>query len=194
MTTTYDLGGRAAIVTGGGSGIGRAVAVELARNGAAVLVADVAEDAADAVAEEIRGGGGTARPFVADVSQYAAVEAMVAAAGELGPVQVAVNNAGIGGQAAPLADYDLDSWHRVIAVNLDSVFYCMRAEIPAMIAAGGGSVVNMASVLGSVGIAMSSAYVTAKHGVVGMTKSAALEYAAQGGGATAGGPDGKSVG
>ena len=95
-------------------------------------------------------------------------------------MKIAVNNAGIGGEAAPLADYSLDSWQKVMSVNLDSVFYCMRAEIPAMVAAGGGSIVNMASVLGSVGIPMSSAYVTAKHGVVGMTKTAALEYAPQG--------------
>jgi len=177
---SYDVGGRAAIVTGGGSGIGRAVAIELAGNGAAVLVADLSEKAADTVAGEITAAGGTAQAFVADVSDYSAVEAMVNAAGELGPLRIAVNNAGIGGEAAPLADYSLDGWHKVIAVNLDSVFYCMKAEIPAMIAAGGGSIVNMASVLGSVGIPMSSAYVTAKHGVVGMTKNAALEYAPQG--------------
>jgi NAD(P)-dependent dehydrogenase (short-subunit alcohol dehydrogenase family) len=176
----YDVGGRAAIVTGGGSGIGRAVALELAANGAAVLVADLSREAAEAVAHEIDAAGGTGRPFVADVSDYSAVEAMVKAGGELGPLRIAVNNAGIGGEAAPLADYTLDGWHKVIAVNLDSVFYCIKAEIPAMIAAGGGSIVNMASVLGSVGIPMSSAYVTAKHGVVGMTKNAALEYAAQG--------------
>ena len=95
-------------------------------------------------------------------------------------MRVAVNNAGIGGESAPLAEYSLESWHRVMDVNLNSVFYCMRAEIPAMVAAGGGSILNMASVLGSVGIPMSSAYVTAKHGVVGMTKNAALEYASQG--------------
>ncbi len=176
----YDVGGRSAIVTGGGSGIGRAVALELAASGAAVLVVDLAEQAASAVAEEVRAAGGTAAPFGADVSDTDAVEAMVAAAGELGPLRVAVNNAGIGGQAAPLADYSLDNWRKVIEVNLNSVFYCMRAEIPAMVAAGGGSIINMASVLGGVGFAASSAYVTAKHGVVGMTKSAALEYAARG--------------
>jgi NAD(P)-dependent dehydrogenase (short-subunit alcohol dehydrogenase family) len=176
----YDVGGRSAIVTGGGSGIGRAVVLELAASGAAVLVVDLAEQAATAVVDEVRAAGGTAAPFVADVSDTAAVEEMVAAAGELGPLRVAVNNAGIGGEAAPLADYSLEGWRRVIEVNLNSVFYCMRAEIPAMIAAGGGSIVNMASVLGGVGFAASGAYVTAKHGVVGMTKSAALEYAAQG--------------
>jgi len=176
----YDVAGRAAIVTGAGSGIGRAVALELAASGAAVLVVDLAGEAAAAVSGEVEAAGGTARAFVADVSDHSAVEAMVAAAGELGPVRVAVNNAGIGGESAPLAEYSLESWHRVMDVNLNSVFYCMRAEIPAMVAAGGGSILNMASVLGSVGIPMSSAYVTAKHGVVGMTKNAALEYASQG--------------
>jgi NAD(P)-dependent dehydrogenase (short-subunit alcohol dehydrogenase family) len=105
---------------------------------------------------------------------------MVTAAQDLGPLKIAVNNAGIGGEANALADYSISGWQRVIDVNLTSVFYCMKAEIPAMLEAGGGSIINMASVLGSVGFATSSAYVTAKHGVVGMTKNAALEYAAQG--------------
>jgi NAD(P)-dependent dehydrogenase (short-subunit alcohol dehydrogenase family) len=115
-----------------------------------------------------------------DVSDASMVGAMVAAAKDLGPLKIAVNNAGIGGESNPLADYSLSGWQKVIDVNLNSVFYCMRAEIPAMLEAGGGSIVNMASILGSVGFANSSAYVTAKHGVVGMTKNAALEYAAQG--------------
>jgi len=177
---TYEVGNRAAIVTGGGSGIGRAVAVTLAANGAAVLVADLVESAAEAVSAEIISNGGSARPFTADVSDAAMVNAMVAAAQDLGPLKIAVNNAGIGGESNPLADYSISSWHKVIDVNLNSVFYCMKAEIPAMLEAGGGSIVNMASILGSVGFASSSAYVTAKHGVVGLTKNAALEYAAQG--------------
>ena len=177
---TYDVGGRSAVVTGGGSGIGRAVALELAASGAAVLVADLSEETATKVADEIAAAGGTARPFAGDVSDYAAVEAMVAAAGELGPLRIAVNNAGIGGEISAVADYSLDGWHKVIAVNLNAVFYSMKAEIPAMVAAGGGSIVNMASILGSVGFATSSAYVSAKHAVVGLTKTAALEYAAKG--------------
>ena len=105
---------------------------------------------------------------------------MVAAAGELAPLKVAVNNAGIGGEATPVAEYSLDSWHKVMNVNLNAVFYALKAQIPAMLAAGGGSIVNMASVLGSVGIPGSSAYVTTKHAVIGLTKNAALEYSGQG--------------
>lgn len=177
---TGRLTGKTALVTGAGSGIGRAVALELARSGAAVLVADLVQDSATAVAQEITAAGGTARAFAGDVADPAVHEAMVAAAGELGPLKVAVNNAGIGGQAAPVAEYSLESWHQVIQVNLNAVFYGLRTQIPALLAAGGGSIVNMASVLGSVGIAQSSAYVTAKHAVVGLTKSAALEYSGQG--------------
>ncbi|PRY17819.1 SDR family NAD(P)-dependent oxidoreductase [Kineococcus rhizosphaerae] len=177
---TYDLADRSAIVTGGGSGIGRAVALELARGGAAVLVADLSGEAAERVAAEITAAGGTARAFAGNVAEYDTNVAMVAAAGELAPLKVAVNNAGIGGEAVPVAEYSLESWHKVIDVNLNAVFYGLKAQIPAMLAAGGGSIVNMASVLGSVGIQASSAYVTSKHAVVGLTKTAALEYSGRG--------------
>ncbi|GAA0289010.1 3-oxoacyl-ACP reductase FabG [Kineococcus aurantiacus] len=177
---TYDLADRSALVTGGGSGIGRAVALELARNGAAVLVVDLSGGSAEAVAAEITAAGGTARAFAGDVADPDTHVAAVAAAGALAPLRVAVNNAGVGGEAKPVAEYSLDSWHRVVDVNLHAVFYALRAQIPAMVAAGGGSIVNMASVLGSVGIAGSSAYVTTKHALVGLTKNAALEYSAQG--------------
>jgi NAD(P)-dependent dehydrogenase (short-subunit alcohol dehydrogenase family) len=176
----YEVSGRAAIVTGGGSGIGRAVARTLARGGAAVLVVDRAADAAKRVTAEIAEEGGTAREFVADVTDPDAVAAMVSAAGELGPLRIAVNNAGIVGETHPVSEVPVDDWRRVIEVNLNSVFYCLRAEVPAMTAAGGGSIVNMASVLGGVGFANSASYVAAKHGVVGLTKTAALEYAASG--------------
>ncbi len=176
----YDVGGRAAIVTGAGSGIGHAVARTLAANGAAVLIADVVEAAAETVSNEIISNGGIARPFTVDVSDASMVTLMVAAAADLGPLKIAVNNAGITGDPKPLAAYSLSEWHRVIDVNLNSVFYCMRAEIPAMLDAGGGSIVNMSSVLGRVGFPSATAYVTAKHAIVGMTKNAALEYSAQG--------------
>jgi NAD(P)-dependent dehydrogenase (short-subunit alcohol dehydrogenase family) len=175
----YDVAGRSAIVTGAGSGIGRAVALELARNGAAVLVSDVREEPAQAVVDEIRAAGGTAEVLVGDVSDPEFAGASVVAAEKLAPLGIAVNNAGIGGEAATVGDYSLDSWRKVIEINLNAVFYGLKAQLPAMAKNGGGAIVNMASVLGSVGIPMSSAYVTAKHGLVGLTKNAALEYGAQ---------------
>lgn len=177
---TYDVAERSAVVTGAGSGIGRAVALTLAANGAAVVVADVRQEAADAVVAEITAAGGTAVAFVGDVSDPAVSTAAVEAAQALAPLRIAVNNAGIGGAAAPIGEYPIDSWQKVIDINLSAVFYGMRAQSPVMAANGGGSIINMASVLGSVGIPMSSAYVSAKHGVVGLTKNGALEYGAQG--------------
>ncbi len=173
-----DFEGKVAIVTGGGSGIGAACAKVIADRGGRVLVVDRDLAAAERVAKEI---GGRARGFEADMSDPAACEAMVTdALRAWGRLDVAVNNAGIGGPQVPTGEYPLDGWASVIAINLSGVFYSMRAEIPAMLAAGGGSIVNMASVLGTVGFGQSVAYVAAKHGVVGMTKTAALEYAKQG--------------
>jgi NAD(P)-dependent dehydrogenase (short-subunit alcohol dehydrogenase family) len=173
-----EFAGRVAIVTGAGSGIGEASATLLAQRGARVVVADVAAEPAQRVAAAI---GDAALAHAVDVTDPAACEAMVAAAVDaFGRLDVAVNNAGIGGPQAPTGEYPLDGWGAVIAVNLSGVFYCMRAEISAMLATGGGSIVNMASILGSVGFAQSVAYVSAKHGVVGMTRTAAVEYARQG--------------
>jgi NAD(P)-dependent dehydrogenase (short-subunit alcohol dehydrogenase family) len=177
---TYDVQGRSAIVTGGGSGIGRAVALTLAASGASVLVTDLRQEAADGVVAEIRTAGGIAEAFVADSGDPASAEAAVAAANALAPLKIAVNNAGIGGAAATVGDYPIDSWQKVIEINLNAVFYGLKYQLPAIAANGGGSIINMASVLGSVGIPMSSAYVTAKHGLIGLTKNAALEYGAQG--------------
>lgn len=178
---TKEFAGKVAIVTGAASGIGAAVAELLAARGASVLVADYDVKGAEAVAARIAAAGGTAFAHPVDVSDPVAVKAMVdAAVARFGGLHLAVNNAGIGGALAPLADQPLEDWHRVIAVNLNSVFYSMKHQIPAMLAAGGGAIVNMASILGSVGTPNSSAYVAAKHGVVGMTKSAAAEYAKQG--------------
>ncbi|GAA0815724.1 SDR family NAD(P)-dependent oxidoreductase [Spirilliplanes yamanashiensis] len=173
-----DFSGKVAVVTGGGSGIGEACARLLAARGAHVLVADRDLGGAERVAGDI---GGAARAFEVDVADPQACEAMVRAAVEaFGRLDVAVNNAGIGGPQQPTGDYPLDGWASVIAVNLSGVFYCMRAELPAMLESGGGSIVNMASILGTVGFAQSVAYVAAKHGVVGMTKTAAVEYAQRG--------------
>jgi NAD(P)-dependent dehydrogenase (short-subunit alcohol dehydrogenase family) len=173
-----EFKGKVAIVTGAASGIGAAIAHRLARLGAKVLVADLDENGAKKVAEAIHAEGGVATGFAVDVSDAVEVEAMVdAAQRHYGGLHLAVNNAGIGGASAPTGEYPLDSWHKVIATNLDSVFYGMRYQIPAIIASGGGAIVNMASILGSVGFANAPAYVAAKHGVVGLTKTAAIEYA-----------------
>jgi NAD(P)-dependent dehydrogenase (short-subunit alcohol dehydrogenase family) len=177
---TYDVQGRSAIVTGGGSGIGRAVALTLAASGASVVVTDINQEPADAVVAEIRAAGGVAEAFVGDSSDPASSEAAIAVANALAPLKIAVNNAGIGGAAATIGDYPIESWQKVIDVNLNAVFYGLKFQLPAIAANGGGSIVNMASVLGSVGIPMSSAYVTTKHALLGLTKNAALEYGAQG--------------
>jgi NAD(P)-dependent dehydrogenase (short-subunit alcohol dehydrogenase family) len=178
----YDLDGRTAIVTGAGAGIGEACARVLSSNGAAVLVVDIGEERAERVASSISNDGGTALPHAADVSNLDDVEAMVTRAeSELGPLRIAVNNAGIGGTSQPTGQYDVNAWRRVMSVNLDGVFYCMRAEIGPISRAGGSSIINMSSVLGSVGIENSPAYVASKHGVVGLTQAAALEHAAEGG-------------
>ncbi|HRO11923.1 SDR family oxidoreductase [Amaricoccus sp.] len=167
---------KVAIVTGAASGIGAACARQLAAEGARVVVADLHQEPAEKVAAEI---GGAA--FALDVSDPARVEAMVAfAVATFGALHLAVNNAGISGPSAPVGEYPLDGWQRVIDVNLNSVFYSMRYEIPAIEQAGGGAIVNMSSILGSVGFRNAPAYVAAKHGVVGLTKEAALTYAARG--------------
>lgn len=179
MDIRFD--GRTAIVTGAGQGIGEAVARELAAGGATVVVADLDDDHAAALVADIEAAGGTALTAHVDTSDAAQVEAMVdLAVRETGGLHLLVNNAGIGGPRAPTADYPLEGWHEVIGVNLHGVFYGMKYAIPKMLEAGGGAIVNMSSILGSVGIAQSPAYVAAKHALLGLTRAAALEYAGQG--------------
>jgi NAD(P)-dependent dehydrogenase (short-subunit alcohol dehydrogenase family) len=176
-----DFEGKGAVVTGGASGIGAAICRELAARGAGVVVGDLDGDAAEAEAARIRDGGGRAAGFAIDVAEPEANAALVAFAQErFGALRLAVNNAGIGGAAARTADYAPEAWRRVLAVNLDGAFYGMRVQIPAMIEAGGGAIVNMASILSSVGFRTAPAYVAAKHALVGLTKTAALEYAVDG--------------
>ena len=174
--TTMD--GKVALVTGGGAGIGEACVHALAGRGATVVVADISKEAAERVAGEV-GSGATA--VTADMGDEGRVRSMVeGVVTDHGRLDVAVNNAGIGGDQVPTGEYPVESWRKVLTVNLDGVFYCMRHELPAMVAGGGGAIVNMASILGSVGFAQSCAYVAAKHGVVGLTRTAAIEYASRG--------------
>jgi NAD(P)-dependent dehydrogenase (short-subunit alcohol dehydrogenase family) len=175
-----ELKDKVAIVTGAGSGIGRDVAIELARAGARVVVSDIAEAGAQETVTQITSVGGTAHLIKADTSKPGDNEALVGeTVKKFGALHIAVNNAGIGGPGAFTGDYPIDGWDKVIAVNLSGVFYGMRYQIPAMKAAGGGSIINMSSILGQVAFRGSPAYVAAKHGVLGLTKTAAVEYAQQ---------------
>ncbi|HET6360611.1 MAG TPA: glucose 1-dehydrogenase [Gemmatimonadota bacterium] len=172
---------RVALVTGAGSGIGRAIALGLAAEGARVVVSDLDEAGGAETVAAIEESGGTAIFVRGDVSKPEDGEALVGSAvKEFGALHVAVNNAGIGGPSALTGEYPIDGWDRVISINLSGVFYGMRYEIPALLDSGGGAIVNVASILGQVGFPSSCAYVAAKHGVVGLTRSAALEYAARG--------------
>jgi NAD(P)-dependent dehydrogenase (short-subunit alcohol dehydrogenase family) len=181
MANTQHFEGKVALVTGAGSGIGEAIARLIAQRGGKVVIADISQEAADRAVAAIKEYGGDAAAVTGDVGDPKAVEAMVTFAERTyGGLDIAVNNAGIGGAQAPTGEYPLDSWRQVLDVNLSGVFYGLRYQIPAMLRRGGGAVVNVASILGSVGFASSCAYVAAKHGVVGLTKSAALEYATQG--------------
>jgi NAD(P)-dependent dehydrogenase (short-subunit alcohol dehydrogenase family) len=179
---TYGLGGKVAVITGGASGIGRACAHVLARSGADISIWDLDRSGLDVVVKELDAFECRVHSAVVDVSDSAAVdEAMTDVVNGLGHVDIAVCNAGIGGEALTSGDYTDEAWHHVIGVNLNGVFFTQRAAIRAMKAGGrGGSIINMASILGSVGFATASAYTAAKHGVVGMTQAAAWEHAADG--------------
>ena len=173
--------GKVALVTGAGSGIGRAAARIFAREGAKVAAADVNRASAEETVGMIREAGGEAFGLQADVSKGAEVEAMVDAAVETyGRLDCAFNNAGIEGVLASTADYTEADWAPVIAVNLTGVWLCMKYEIPRLLETGGGAIVNTSSAAGLLGAPRMPAYVASKHGVVGLTKTAALEYAKSG--------------
>ena len=179
---SQNFNGKVALVTGGASGIGKTCALKFACGGAKVAIADLnAELGRDAVIS-IEQAGGSAIFLQVDVTDPTAVEKMVAdTVTAFGHLDIAVNNAGIvSSERSPTGSYNLEAWHKVINVNLNGVFYCMRYEIPQMLNQGSGTIVNMASILGSVGLANNPAYVSSKHAVVGLTKSAALEYGQQG--------------
>ncbi len=175
------LRNKIALVTGAGSGIGEAVAQLFAANGATVVLADMDIDGANRALALIETQGGKGLVVETDVSNPDQSEHLSAATMHaFGRLDIAVNNAGIGGPAALVGDYPIEGWDKVIAINLSGVFYGMRYQIPAMLKNGGGNIVNMASILGKVGFPMSSAYASAKHGVIGLTETAACEYATQG--------------
>ena len=181
MSTGLD--GRVVIVTGGGSGLGEAIGKALARRGAKVVLSDINMNGAARVAAEITGSGGIAQAVQQDVARPEDSKKVVEfALATHGALHGAVNNAGIGGAAAPAGETDLAEWQRVIDINLNGVLYGMRYQIPAMLKTGGRecAIVNMASIHGTVAAIGNGAYTAAKHGVVGLTKNAAAEYGPQG--------------
>lgn len=182
MTT---LDGKSALVTGGGSGIGRAIALALAREGAGVLVTDMNESAGLETCELIRGAGGSAHFAILNVAVRAEHEVAVQTAlGLFGPLNIACNNAGIStgrsGTYHPMANISQDDWNDIVGVNLNGVFYGMQSQIAAMRKSGGGSIINMASIMGQVAGPGLAAYVATKHAVVGLTKAAAVDHASEG--------------
>jgi NAD(P)-dependent dehydrogenase (short-subunit alcohol dehydrogenase family) len=172
-----QLENKVAIITGAGSGIGKSTAMLFAGEGAKVIISDVNEANGNSTADEITKNGGAAFFVKADSLKPEDNEALVKQTlDKYGSLDIAVNNAGIGGPLAATGEYPIDGWKKVIDINLSGVFYGMRYQIPAMLQ-NGGSIINVASILGQAGTKFSPAYVAAKHGVVGLTKAAALEYA-----------------
>lgn len=171
--------GKIVLVTGGASGIGRAAAMAFAREGASVVLSDVNIDGGEETAAAIRTAGGQATFVRCDVSQSAEVAALVSGAVEAyGGVDCAFNNAGIAGKIGATADCTEENWDQTLGTNLKGIWLCMKYEIPAIRARGGGAIVNTSSLMGITGLADWPAYVASKHGVVGLTRTAAVEYAA----------------
>lgn len=181
MNKNGSYTGKVAFVTGAASGIGRATALAFAREGASVVVTDVSEQSNQETARLIEKEGGRAIAVRCDVTQVKDVKAALAKAVEaFGRLDFAFNNAGIEPRrSAPTAEYEEEEWNRILDINLRGVFLCMKCEIPLILKQGGGAIVNTSSGAGIVGIKGSPAYTAAKHGVIGLTRAAALDYAAQ---------------
>jgi NAD(P)-dependent dehydrogenase (short-subunit alcohol dehydrogenase family) len=176
-----ELEGLVAVVTGAGNGIGRATALAFAREGAKVVVSDVDGRAGEETVAQVRRAGGEARFAAADVSKEADVISLIeGTVKSYGRLDVAFNNAGISGTQAAVADLTEVQWAQVLAVNLTGVFLCMKHELLHMEKQGRGAIINNASILGTVGFAGAAAYTASKHGVLGLTKVAAIEYATKG--------------
>jgi NAD(P)-dependent dehydrogenase (short-subunit alcohol dehydrogenase family) len=176
-----SVNGKIGIVTGAGSGLGEASAKRLAREGAKLVVADRDKDAAERVAKEIEAAGGRASPFVADVSVLADAQALVDfAVATYGGLDIALNNAGITPKLADTHEIDEQDWLDVIGVNLTGTFHCVKAELAYLVEHGGGAVLNMASTAGVMAHAQRAAYSASKHGIIGLTRSAGVEYAQRG--------------
>jgi NAD(P)-dependent dehydrogenase (short-subunit alcohol dehydrogenase family) len=168
--------GKVALVTGGSSGIGKVTSIFYAREGAKVVVSDVDETNGQDTVQTIKDAGGDAIFVRTDVSDPEDCRALVnTTVDTFGRLDYAFNNAGIGGEQNTIANYSIEGWQKLIGINLSGIFYCMKYEIPAMEKSGGGAIVNMASILGQVGFSGSPAYVSSKHGAIGLTQSAALE-------------------
>ncbi len=169
------------IITGSASGIGKATAELFARNGANLVISDIQEAPGKATTENIKSAGGKASFFKVDVARPEEMEALVNfAVNTYGKLDIAINNAGIAGELNGVADMSIEGWQKIIGINLNSLFYGMKYQIQAMLKNGSGSIVNVSSILGSVGFAGSAGYTAAKHGVVGLTQAAAIEYSARG--------------
>lgn len=176
----FSFSNQVALITGSGSGIGRSTALAFATAGARVVVSDINEEKGKETVLQIQAAGGEAIFVSCDVSQPEQVNHLVYQAVEqYGRLDIGVNNAGIGGKFAKLADQSLMNWDQMIAINLSGVFYCMQAEIQQMLTQGGGKIVNISSIAGVRGLPKSAPYSAAKHGVIGLTKAAAAEYVRQ---------------
>ena len=175
-----SLNNKVAIITGAASGIGKAIARKFAEEGAKVVVSDIDEESGNKVIDKIEEDGGKALFVNADTSKPKDHKKLIEkTVDHFGQLDIAVNNAGISGPQKPAGEYPADGWDNIIAISLSGVFYGIHEQVPAMLESGGGSIINMASILGQVGTPGAAGYVAAKHGVVGLTKTVALDYADQ---------------